>query len=173
MLTSIYYTSCIASPVGELQLVASRKGLCGVVFNGRKVHEQALIEGMQDGREHPLLLKAARQLEEYFAGARRVFDIPLDMQGTIFQIKAWKTLQTIPYAGTISYGEQAARMGDAKKARAVGAANGRNPISIIVPCHRVIGASGALVGFGGGLKAKSFLLEHERRWQAKSRKNAA
>lgn len=161
MLTQTLYTTCIDSPVGALQLIASPKGLCGVYFNGRGRHEEGLKRGMADGQDHPVLIKAARQLGEYFAGRRTQFDLPLDMQGTVFQIKAWKVLQGIPYAATISYREQAARMGDAKKARAVGAANGRNPISIIVPCHRVIGATGALVGFGGGLKTKSFLLEHE------------
>lgn len=167
MLMPTLYTACAESPVGPLQLVASPKGLCGVHFNGRALHEHSLAQGFADGSDRPVLLKAARQLGEYFAGSRTTFDLPLDMQGTVFQIKAWKVLQTIPYATTISYGEQARRMGDSKKARAAGAANGRNPISIIVPCHRVIGASGALVGFGGGLSAKSFLLEHELRVQGR------
>jgi methylated-DNA-[protein]-cysteine S-methyltransferase len=161
MLHQGYYSTVIQSPVGALQLTASEKGLCGVYFDGDKHHEDWMVRGAFDGRDHSLLQKTASQLGEYFAGTRQLFDVPLDMQGTIFQISAWKELQRIPYGETISYGEQARRIGDAKKARAVGAANGRNPISIIVPCHRVIGNSGALVGFGGGLKTKSFLLEHE------------
>jgi methylated-DNA-[protein]-cysteine S-methyltransferase len=105
----------------------------------------------------------AAQLEEYFAGRRQTFDLPLDPVGTSFQRAAWDALRTIDYGSTVSYGEQAARMGDRRKARAVGAANGRNPISIVVPCHRVVGADGALTGFAGGLETKAWLLDHERR----------
>jgi methylated-DNA-[protein]-cysteine S-methyltransferase len=103
------------------------------------------------------------QLDEYFAGRRREFDLPLDPVGTEFQRSAWNVLRTIPYGATMSYGEQAAALGDAKKARAVGSANGRNPLSIVVPCHRVIGTSGKLTGFAGGIEAKRYLLEMERR----------
>ena len=158
-----YYSTCVDSPVGQLQLVASAKGLCGVYFDGAGKHEDMRMRGAQDGSGHPLLVKAQKQLEEYFAGKRTAFDLKLDMQGTVFQIKSWKELCNIPYGQTISYGEQATRVGDVKKARAVGAANGRNPISIIVPCHRVIGASGSLVGFGGGLKTKELLLTLEQK----------
>jgi methylated-DNA-[protein]-cysteine S-methyltransferase len=103
-----------------------------------------------------------RQLQEYFAGNRRDFDLPLDPVGTEFQQQVWHVLRTIPYGETISYGEQARRLGDVNKSRAVGAANGRNPISIIVPCHRVVGSTGKLTGFAGGLDTKAWLLQHER-----------
>jgi methylated-DNA-[protein]-cysteine S-methyltransferase len=161
MFAPVYYSKLIESPVGPLQLVASEKGLCAINFNGAKSHQQALAGSMQDGTSHMLLVRAAKQLEEYFAGKRKEFDLKLDMQGTVFQIKAWKQLQKIPYGQTISYGEQASAMGDTKKARAVGAANGRNPLPIVVPCHRVIGSNGALVGFSSGLKIKELLLELE------------
>jgi methylated-DNA-[protein]-cysteine S-methyltransferase len=110
-----------------------------------------------------ILQQAAEELEEYFEGTRRSFDVPLDPVGTPFQQQAWAALRTIPYGETVTYGEQAERLGDRRKARAIGAANGRNPISIIVPCHRVVGSNGALVGFAGGLDVKAWLLDHERR----------
>ena len=114
-----------------------------------------------------ILAAASDQLAEYFDGDRTEFDVPLDPVGTEFQQAAWTALRTIPYGETISYGEQAARVGDRRKARAVGAANGRNPISIIVPCHRVVGSNGSLTGFAGGLDNKAWLLDHERsvRWR--------
>lgn len=149
------------SPVGPLQLVASEKGICGLYFKSSKRHDNIHIENAIEGANHPVLIKAKKQLDEYFAGKRQQFDLPLDMQGTIFQIKTWKELQKIPYGTTLSYGEQAQRVGDAKKARAVGAANGRNPISIIVPCHRVIGTSGAITGYAGGVENKEWLLALE------------
>ncbi|HSO05334.1 MAG TPA: methylated-DNA--[protein]-cysteine S-methyltransferase [Candidatus Limnocylindrales bacterium] len=105
---------------------------------------------------------AQAQLEEYFAGSRREFDLALDPAGTDFQLRAWTALRTIPYGTTVSYGEQAAEIGEPGAARAVGAANGRNPLSIVVPCHRVVAASGALTGFAGGLGTKAWLLDHER-----------
>ena len=104
-----------------------------------------------------MIAEATRQLDEYFAGERTTFDVPLDPEGTDFQQAVWQVLRAIPYGETISYGEQARRLGDPRKARAVGAANGRNPISIIVPCHRVIGASGDLTGYAGGLDVKRSL----------------
>jgi methylated-DNA-[protein]-cysteine S-methyltransferase len=112
---------------------------------------------------HPVLRLATEQLAEYFAGRRRTFELPLDLHGTPFQVKAWRLLATVPYGSTVSYGQQAALLGDPNRARAVGAANGRNPVSIILPCHRVVGASGALTGFAGGLDAKRSLLEFEAR----------
>jgi methylated-DNA-[protein]-cysteine S-methyltransferase len=120
------------------------------------------VAGARSGR-HAVLDTTMAQLDEYFAGRRREFDLPLDPVGTEFQRSAWNVLRTIPYGATMSYGEQAAALGDAKKARAVGSANGRNPLSIVVPCHRVIGTSGKLTGFAGGIEAKRYLLELERR----------
>jgi methylated-DNA-[protein]-cysteine S-methyltransferase len=156
-----YVAKTMDSPVGALLLVASARGLEAVLFeNGRN---QRTYVPLEMAEKNPLLERAAAQLAEYFAGKRTMFDLKLAPSGTIFQLKAWKELQAIPYGETISYGEQARRMGDAKKARAVGMANGRNPLSIVVPCHRVVGASGGLTGFGGGLKTKEFLLELEKK----------
>lgn len=146
------------SPVGELTLVASDAGLQAIWWPD---DVRALATGERDD-EHPVLAQTVRELDEYFAGKRREFTVPLDPAGTPFQQSAWKVLQEIPYGQTITYGEQARRLGDPAKARAVGAANGRNPISIIVPCHRVVGVSGALTGFAGGMDAKHWLLEFER-----------
>lgn len=145
-------------PVGRLQIVSSDKGLVAVLSQNSFRAGDELVEN----NSHHILLKAEKQLGEYFAGKRKEFDLNLEMRGTVFQINAWRQLQKIPYGETISYGEQAARLGDIKKARAVGAANGRNPLLIIVPCHRVVGASGALTGFGAGLPMKQQLLELER-----------
>ena len=156
------YTETIASPVGALKLVASDRGLCAVLFDSGKFNAVITDELILASDSHPLLLKTKKQMAEYFAGKRKEFDLPLDMRGTIFQLKAWKQLQKIPYGKTISYAEQAKQVGDIKKARAVGMANGRNPLAIVVPCHRVIGTSGALVGFGGGLNTKQRLLDLER-----------
>lgn len=114
------------------------------------------------GAGPPVLLEAAHQLGEYFAGARRAFDLPLDFRGTAFQRRVWAELLEIPYGGTRSYGEVACRLGDRNLMRAVGAANGRNPLSIVAPCHRVVGAAGQLTGFAGGLDAKRWLLALER-----------
>jgi methylated-DNA-[protein]-cysteine S-methyltransferase len=122
-------------------------------------------------KTHPMILLVQKQLREYFAGQRIYFSVPLVIAGTIFQKKAWEQLLSIPYGETISYGEQAKRLGDLKKARAVGAANGKNPISIIIPCHRVIGKNGNLTGFGGGLKNKQYLIELEAHSRAASVKD--
>jgi methylated-DNA-[protein]-cysteine S-methyltransferase len=146
----------VESPIGPLVLVASTSGLRVVDF-GFDVRRAEVPEG-----DSSVLATAAQQLAEYFAGSRLDFDLPLEPVGTAFQLSVWKVLETIPYGETISYGEQARRLGDARKARAVGGANGRNPLPIVVPCHRVIGTSGALTGFGGGLPIKEKLLQHER-----------
>jgi methylated-DNA-[protein]-cysteine S-methyltransferase len=158
-------STVVDSPVGPLTIVASDRGVRAVMWPddvgrvpiGAATHDPG----------HPIVVVAARQLAEYFAGERERFDLPLDAIGTDFQRSAWTALSTIPFATTISYGEQAALMGDRRKARAVGAANGRNPISIIVPCHRVVGADGSLTGFAGGVDTKSWLLTHERRVAAR------
>ena len=109
----------------------------------------------------PLLRRAARQLTEYFAGKRISFDLPLDLRGTPFQLAAWRSLAEIPYGSTLSYGQQAALIGRPKAVRAVGRANGRNPVPIVLPCHRIVGADGSLTGFGGGLDLKLDLLRRE------------
>ncbi|HEU5137405.1 MAG TPA: methylated-DNA--[protein]-cysteine S-methyltransferase, partial [Steroidobacteraceae bacterium] len=119
------------------------------------------FEGSIESPAHPLLVETARQLREYFAGSRRAFDVPLEFRGTDFQRRAWSALLTIPYGETRTYGQMAEQIGNPAAVRAVGAANGRNPISIIAPCHRVIGMNGDLTGFGGGLDAKAHLLSLE------------
>ncbi|MDO4724249.1 MAG: methylated-DNA--[protein]-cysteine S-methyltransferase [Comamonadaceae bacterium] len=149
----------IDSPVGRLLIAASDRGLHAIEFpQGRHPLKR---DGVWQQGPHPLLAAAARQLGEYFAGSRRAFDLPLSPQGTDFQQRVWQALRAIPYGHTRSYAQLAAAIGQPKAMRAVGAANGRNPLPIIVPCHRVIGANGALVGFGGGLPTKLFLLRLE------------
>ncbi|MCU1394125.1 MAG: ogt [Ilumatobacteraceae bacterium] len=158
------YSTIIDSPVGPLTIVASDAGLRAVLWMG-DTDVRVKLGPVDDQHEDPngVLAAAVAQLEEYFAGTRTEFDLPLDAVGSGFQQSAWDALRTIPFGETVSYGEQARRMGDARKARAVGAANGRNPISIIVPCHRVVGANGSLTGFAGGIENKAWLLDHERR----------
>lgn len=153
----IRYT-ILASPVGNLLLTASPQGLRSLWIVGEK-HCPAIPADWQE--EPSAFAEAAAQLTEYFAGTRRDFDLPLDAIGTPFQQDAWKALRQIPYGNTRTYRQQAAAIGRPAAVRAIGTANGRNPISIIVPCHRVIGADGSLTGFGGGLAAKQWLLEHE------------
>lgn len=154
------------SPVGELTLIASPRGLRAVLWP-RELAEPEAIAPADDGdpAAAAILRDTVTQLEEYFAGERHEFELPLDPHGTPFQQSAWLELRRIPYGETISYGEQARRLGDPNKSRAVGAANGRNPISIIVPCHRVVGANGSLTGFAAGVEAKAWLLHHEQGMQ--------
>lgn len=150
----------IPSPVGELTLVASDAGLVAVLWEHDDCDRVRLGERVEDDR-HPVLIAAAEQLGAYFAGKRTAFDLPLDFRGTHFQKRVWAALLTIPFGETRSYGEIARAIGQPTASRAVGAANGRNPISIIAPCHRVIGANGLLTGFAGGIEAKRLLLALE------------
>jgi len=145
-------------PVGAVGIAADGSSVTHVFFTDGAGKD--IPKGYQQG-ETPLIKKAAKQLTEYFAGKRREFDLPLDFKGTDFQKKVWAALLTIPYGETRSYGEIAAQIGNPKAPRAVGMANNRNPIGIICPCHRVIGADGSLVGYGGGLPTKEFLLKLE------------
>jgi methylated-DNA-[protein]-cysteine S-methyltransferase len=149
----------IKSPVGNLLLLAEGDGLREIRFLGKKKTEPEA--GWKRDRNGEPLDTVSRQLKEYFAGARREFDLPLAPQGTDFQLRVWNQLRKIPFGKTISYGELARRVGNPAASRAVGAANGRNPISIVVPCHRVIGSDGSLTGFGGGLDVKRELLKLE------------
>lgn len=151
----------IDSPVGRLKLVASDKGLVAILWENDKPHRVRLSELVAND-EHPILLQTERQLSEYFAGKRKSFSLDLDMRGTSFQKNVWEALLAIPFGETRSYGQLAKQLGNPNATRAVGAANGRNPISIIVPCHRVIGSSGKLTGFAGGLEVKAHLLNLER-----------
>lgn len=150
------YTT-LDSPIGELLLVGDGKALHGLYMqDGRRKR----IQPGWERADEPFAAVAA-QLAEYFAGERREFDVPLVLDGPPFQRQAWQALREIPYGETVSYGEQARRIGQPDAARAVGAANGQNPIAVIVPCHRVIGADGSLTGFGGGLERKRLLLDFE------------
>ncbi|MBK8975195.1 MAG: methylated-DNA--[protein]-cysteine S-methyltransferase [Planctomycetes bacterium] len=152
----------VDSPIGTLVLVADDLALREI-----RLPKGAPPAAACGDPARPILLRARRQLDEYFAGRRRAFDLPLDPGcGTPFQRLVWRTLLTIPFAATISYGELAERVGRPNAQRAVGAANSRNPLPIVVPCHRVIGKDGRLVGFGGGLDAKQALIELERRHAA-------
>jgi len=150
------------SPVGELKLVASDHGLVAILWENDNPRRVRLGELVEDGN-HPVLRETERQLKEYFAGRRKSFSLKLDMRGTEFQNNVWEALLAIPFGETRSYGQLAKQLGNPKATRAVGAANGRNPISIVVPCHRVIGSSGKLTGFAGGLNTKAYLLELESR----------
>jgi len=147
------------SPVEPLLLAADDNGLHLIEFHSPR-HPMARLEKWVEGK-NAVLDMTRTQLEEYFSGKRQQFDLPLAPQGTPFQQEVWHTLATIPYGETISYAQLAQRVGKPTAMRAVGAANGRNPLPIVLPCHRVIGADGSLTGFGGGLPTKQFLLELE------------
>ncbi len=161
-MTPALFSTVADTPVGELTIVATDAGVRAILWPNDDP-ARVRLSATTERPDHPVLVATVDQLDEYFAGARQEFDVPLDAVGTDFQRSAWSALRTIEFGTTVSYGEQAARMGDRRKARAVGAANGRNPISIVVPCHRVVGSSGALTGFAGGLDTKAWLLDHERR----------
>ncbi|HEX4322765.1 MAG TPA: methylated-DNA--[protein]-cysteine S-methyltransferase [Acidobacteriaceae bacterium] len=148
------------SPVGKLKLIASDQGLVAVLWENDRPHRIRLSE-LVENPQHPILIETERQLTEYFAGKRQDFEVALDMRGTPFQRNVWEALLAIPFGETRSYGQLARQLGNPNATRAVGAANGRNPISIIVPCHRVIGSSGKLTGFAGGLETKAHLLDLE------------
>ena len=164
MKEDIRYTS-IDSPIGEIFVALSSKGLNSIRF--------AKSTKPEPPYEHWLYMKqlkdeAIDQLQAYFKGTLKDFSLPLDLDGTSFQLKVWKALQKIPYGQTISYAELARWIGKPKAVRAVGGANGRNPIPLVVPCHRVIGSDGSLTGYGSGLPIKSALLEHERKFSLKT-----
>ena len=157
MKTATYY-SRFPSPIGELLLISD-----GVAITGLTMHQNwddVPIQPDWIAAEEPFV-DVKSQLTEYFAGERQEFTVPVNLMGTAFQLQAWEQLKSIPYGETITYGEQARRLGNPAASRAVGAANGRNPVSIIVPCHRVIGSTGHLVGYGGGVDQKDYLLKLE------------
>jgi methylated-DNA-[protein]-cysteine S-methyltransferase len=154
----------IASPVGKLKLVASDQGLVAILWENDSPRRVRLSELIAE-EQHPVLLEVERQLGEYFAGTRKTFSIALDMRGTRFQKDVWEALLAIPFGETRSYAQLARQLGNPRATRAVGAANGRNPVSIIVPCHRVIGSSGKLTRFAGGLDTKARLLSLEKSGQ--------
>jgi O-6-methylguanine DNA methyltransferase len=162
----VLYQSTISSPIGPLRILSTREGLAAILFGKgarrkpenwiRRVFPGSKVEPA--GRVHRIF---AKQIGEYFEGCRRVFDLDLDLRGTDFQKKVWSEVARVPYGRTVSYGDIAHVMGKPKAARAVGAANGANPIPIVIPCHRIVGADGSLTGYGGGLKRKRWLLAHE------------
>jgi methylated-DNA-[protein]-cysteine S-methyltransferase len=155
-----YTCTTLASPVGQLKLVANGSRLVAILWENDKPG-RVRLGPMNEAPDNPILVRAAEQLREYFTGTRQSFDLELDFSGTEFQKKVWAALLTIPFGETRSYSQIAEQIGNPSAVRAVGAANGKNPISIIAPCHRVIGASGKLTGFAGGLEAKELLLTLE------------
>jgi methylated-DNA-[protein]-cysteine S-methyltransferase len=155
----IYFTF-YESPIQTLRLVSDGRSLIGLYMMSEKHLLTPQGDWVEDGSVVPFP-EAKQQLSAYFAGTLNEFDLPLQMQGTLFEQRIWEALKTIPYGLTMSYGELALQIGQPKASRAVGLANGRNPISIIVPCHRVIGANGKLTGYGGGIERKQWLLNHE------------
>jgi methylated-DNA-[protein]-cysteine S-methyltransferase len=150
----------VDSPIGPLRLVANEDSLVAVMWEDENAHRVPRHVGIEDSRR-PVLVETSRQLEEYFAGARKKFELKLHFDGTEFQREVWSALLTIPFGETRSYGQIASQIGRPSAVRAVGAANGQNPIPIIAPCHRVVGSTGKLVGFGGGLPRKVHLLTLE------------
>lgn len=153
------YVCYTNTPIGRLRLESEGEAICGLYFP-RHRHQDLALEA-EESQGIAVLEDATRQLQEYFGGWRKQFDLPLAMKGTAFQKEVWQELLKIPYGETISYGQLAQRIGKEKAVRAVGLANGRNPISIVVPCHRVIGSNGTLTGYGGGLENKEYLLRLE------------
>ena len=155
----------VASPLGTITIAATDKGLAGLWFTEGQRYLPAAITGSAawpEDADHPVLQQVSQQLSEYFAGQRSHFEVPLDLNcGTAFQQSVWQALLAIPQGGTVSYGEVSRRIGKPAAVRAVGGAVGRNPVSIIVPCHRVMGSNGALTGYGGGLARKTALLRLE------------
>ena len=152
----IYFAS-LPSPVGTLTVGADAAGITAIAFPG----EMPAVDGAAN--PNPLIREALRQLRAYFAGRLANFELPLNPAGTVFQKSVWQALLAVPFGATLSYGEIATRVGNPRGARAVGLANGRNPIAIVVPCHRIIGRDGSLTGYGGGLDRKRWLLAHEQR----------
>jgi methylated-DNA-[protein]-cysteine S-methyltransferase len=155
-----YYYQKIESPVGRLYLVAGGGALYGIVYRETWSEFKKRFEGLEKA-ESPVLRKAGKQLAEYFDGKREAFDLPMKLDGTAFQNRVWSSLAKIPFGKTITYKQQAVSIKSPAAARAVGRTNGLNPLCIVLPCHRVIGSSGALTGYAGGLKAKKYLLDLE------------
>ena len=150
------------APFGVVTVIGSGLGIRFVLFSN-DAHPKTLEKlQISDTEIHGSVNAAITQLGEYFAGSRRDFELPLDLHGTQFQVAAWNALAEIPYGRTASYGQQAASIGRPKAVRAIGGANGRNPVAIVLPCHRIVGADGSLTGFGGGIEVKKWLLDHEQ-----------
>jgi methylated-DNA-[protein]-cysteine S-methyltransferase len=154
------YSKIISSPIGDIQIVTDQRSLVSVDFIDSTRDTKVLNDYLVD--DYPtILLDTEKQLHEYFEGKRKIFNLKLELKGTEFQMKAWEALQTIKFGQTISYQKQAELIGNIKAVRAVAGANNRNPIAIVVPCHRVIGKNNTLTGYGGGIWRKEWLLKHE------------
>jgi methylated-DNA-[protein]-cysteine S-methyltransferase len=164
--------SVLESPFGPLSLVASERGLAAVLWPDGK-HPRKSLADLPEAKRHPILRESAHQLREYFGGARKAFELPLDPSGSAFELRVWQGLRGIGYGATLSYGALARALGSPKSARAVGGAAGRNPIAIVVPCHRLVGADGSLTGFAGGLGAKQWLLNFESGFDTKRKELSA
>ena len=158
-----YFSYC-SSPLGDMQMIEENNSLTHLNLSVKQILPADFPKGSITQKDTPLISSAKRQLDEYFQGKRKSFDLPLAPSGTQFQQKVWNALCTIPYGETRSYKEIAAQIQNPKGCRAVGMANNRNPIMIIIPCHRVIGSNGSLVGYAGGLDIKQWLLAHEKRF---------
>lgn len=152
------YSIFFNSPLGIIEITGDDSSVSGIDF----VDEN--MDDLPENSESPALSKCASQLEEYFSGKRKIFDVPLKLDGTTFQEKVWEALKEIPYGETRSYQDIAIMTGNPRAVRAVGGANNKNPVGVIVPCHRVIGKDGSLTGYGGGLCRKKWLLEHEKNY---------
>ena len=155
------YSTTHPTPVGVLTLIASDQGLRAILWPKESSRRAGIANRPRRDPDHPILRQTATQLDEYFDGTRTAFNLPLALAGTRFQLAAWRALADIPFGSTTSYGQQAAALGIPTAARALGAANRANPVCIVLPCHRVIGADGSLTGFAGGLETKQWLLDHE------------
>lgn len=159
-MSQLYALKYYASPVGQLRLIADEQHLIGVLWQNETIRRFSQFKYCEVAY-HPILEQTAQQLQQYFAQQRQSFDLPIAIQGTDFQIAVWNALKTIPYGETRSYQDIATQIGRPKAVRAVGMTNGQNPLSIIIPCHRVIGKNGKMVGFGGGIEHKITLLQIE------------
>lgn len=168
--TEKLFSGSMRSPVGEIVVIAGDRGVRHVMFSPDGLPRGINEDDVSRRPSHPVVAAALGQLRGYFAGTRTSFDLPLDLRGTDFQVAAWKALAKVRYAGTASYAQQAASIGRPTATRAIGAANGRNPVAIVLPCHRIVGADGSLTGFAGGLDVKKWLLDHEQRVIARGKK---
>lgn len=155
-----HFETTMDSPLGPLRLLANDEGLCGIYY---QEHKNAPELDCRANSEHSILKEAQQQLSEYFSGRRQEFSLPLALEGTPFMLSVWNALAGIPYGTTLTYGQLAQNIGSPKAFRAVGRTNGLNPVSIVLPCHRVVGSNGKLTGYAGGLANKEWLLDHERR----------
>ena len=164
-----YFSGSMKAPFGTIEVIASDRGVHNVMFDPDELPRNLREATVTRRPSHPVVAEALSQLREYFAGSRTKFDLKLDLEGTDFQVSAWKALAKVGYGRTASYLQQATNIGRPTATRAVGAANGRNPVAIILPCHRIVGANGSLTGFAGGLGVKQWLLDHEQKVLAKGK----